>query len=98
MFLVDTNVLSASSPSEANPAFGVLQWMERNSNRLFVSVITVAEIENGIAKADRSGASRKARLLSDWLDSLLHLYRERIVPLDLVVARVVGTLVHQTQA
>ncbi len=59
--------------------------------RLFLSVVSVVEIEDGIAKANREGAIRKARDLSAWLETLLHLSdfthgkgqapgRERTVP------------------
>lgn len=66
--------------------------MDRNSAGLFLSVITVAEIEDGIAKARRQGATRKAERLSEWLEALLHLYDARIIAVDLKVARHMGQL------
>ena len=66
--------------------------MDRNSEHLFLSVVTVAEIEDGIAKARREGASRKADRLEEWLETLLHLYSARILVLDVPVARSVGRL------
>lgn len=66
--------------------------MDRNSDRLFVSVITITEIEDGIAKLRREGARRKAMQLADWLDTLLHLYSRRILSFDLAAARVAGAL------
>ena len=98
MYLVDTNVLSASAPTKAQPAPNLLDWLERNSDRLFLSVITVAEVENGIAKARRQGATRKADRLSEWLETLLHLYSSRILPLDLSVAGLLGHLFDQARA
>jgi len=41
--------------------------------RLFLSVVSVVEIKDDIAKANREGAIRKARDLSAWLETLLHL-------------------------
>jgi predicted nucleic acid-binding protein len=73
-------------------------WMERNSLYLYLSVITVAEVEDGIAKARRTGATRKADHLAAWLETLLHLYSARILPLDTVVARLLGTLTDQARA
>ena len=66
--------------------------MDRNSAGLFLSVITVAEVEDGIAKARRQDATRKAERLSEWLDALLHLYGARIIPVDLKVAQHMGRL------
>ena len=66
--------------------------MDRNSASLFLSVIAVAEVEDGIAKARRQGATRKAEKLSEWLEALLHLYSDRIISVDLKVARHMGPL------
>jgi predicted nucleic acid-binding protein len=91
MYLVDTDVISASAPAKRRePA--LLDWMDRNSERLYLSAISVAEIEDGIAKARREGANRKAAQLSQWLDALLHLYAERVLPFDVAAARIAGGL------
>lgn len=66
--------------------------MDAHSDDLFLSVVTIAEIEDGIAKAKREGATRKARDLAAWLDTLLHLYSTRILPFDLETARIAGAL------
>lgn len=92
VYLVDTNVLSAGAPTKAVPAVDVVRWMERNSALLYLSVITVAEVEDGIAKARREGAHRKCDRLVEWLDTLLHLYSARVVPLDVTAARMLGGL------
>lgn len=92
MYLVDTNVLSAGAPTKAVPIPALLAWMHHNSARLYLSVITVAEVEDGIAKSRRLGARRKAERLSDWLEALLHLYGARVLPIDVETARRVGIL------
>ncbi|MCJ2096775.1 type II toxin-antitoxin system VapC family toxin [Methylobacterium sp. J-072] len=92
MYLVDTNVLSAGAPTKAVPAADLIAWMDRNSAGLFLSVVTIAEIEDGIAKSRREGASRKAHRLSDWLETLLHLYGGQVLPIDLAIARHIGCL------
>jgi predicted nucleic acid-binding protein len=66
--------------------------MDQNSDRLFLSTITVAEIADGIAKARREGSRRKATDLTGWLETLLHLYGARVLPFDVAAARVAGTL------
>ena len=92
MYLVDTNVLSAKAPTKAVLATDLIAWMDRNSAGLFLSVITIAEIEDGIAKCRREGAHRKAERLAEWLETLLHLYADRVLPIDVEVARRIGTL------
>jgi len=66
--------------------------MDRNSDSLFLSTITIAEIEDGIAKGRREGARRKSSLLSGWLEAVLHLYSDRILPFDIAAAHVAGAL------
>ena len=92
MYLVDTNILSAGAPTKAVAVPGLAAWMDRNSAGLYLSVITVAEVEDGIAKSRRQGAQRKANRLAEWLDTLLHLYASRILPVDLPTARHLGRL------
>lgn len=91
-FLVDTDVLSAGAPSKARSVPQLIEWMDRNSERLNVSVVTIAEIEDGIAKSKREGATRKAGRLREWLETLVHLYSPRILPFDLAAARIAGAL------
>lgn len=91
-FLVDTDVLSTGAPSKVRPIPALIEWMDRNSEKLYLSVITIAEIEDGIAKAGREGATRKAERLREWLETLLHLYSRRILPFDLSAARIAGAL------
>lgn len=92
MYLVDTNVLSAEAPAKSATLPKLVRWMDRNSAGLYLSVITVAEVEDGIAKSRRTGALRKAEQLSAWLESLLHLYAARVVPIGLEIARRIGAL------
>ena len=91
MYLVDTNVISAGAPSRTAPP-ALIAWMDHHSTQLYVSAVTVAEIEDGIAKARREGATRKAADLDAWLETLLHLYGERILAFDIATARTAGML------
>jgi predicted nucleic acid-binding protein len=91
-FLVDTDVLSAGAPSKAQAISHLIEWLDHNSERLYVSVVTITEIEDGIAKLQRQGATRKAARLREWLETLVHLYSPRILPFDLAAARIAGAL------
>lgn len=92
MYLVETNVISASAPSRSTALAGLTAWLDCNSDDLYLSAITVAEIETGIAKLRRTGAGPRADHLTAWLDMVLHLYSPRILPLDIPVARILGAL------
>lgn len=92
LYLVDANVLSAAAPTKSVPAADLIIWMDRNSANLYLSVITIAEIQDGIAESRREGALRKVERLSAWLETLLHLYGARALPIDLVIAQHIGRL------
>jgi len=97
LYLVDTNIISATAPCRPVPE-DLLGWMDRQSDALFISVITVTEIESGIAKARRENAHRKAAGLTAWFETLLHLYAARILPLDIASARAAGTMADHARA
>lgn len=92
MYLVDTNVISASAPGKTEALANLAVWLDRNSDRLYLSAITIAEIESGIAKARRTSAHGRADRLAEWLETLIHLYSARVLPLDIPVARTLGAL------
>jgi len=67
-------------------------WFERQrATDLFISVVSIGEIERGIAR-QRSTDPAFAEILADWLDQLFALYGERILPFDLRTARRWGAL------
>ncbi len=74
------------------PQQDLREWMNHNSTGLYLSVITVAEVEDGIARSRRAGAHAKAKRLVGWLDTVLHLYGSRILPIDVATARQIGSL------
>jgi len=91
MYLVDTNVLSAASPNRPAPP-ALIEWMDRQSASLFMSVVTISEVEDGIAKLRRERATRRSRDIAQWLEAVLHLYGDRILGLDTPTARIAGQL------
>jgi predicted nucleic acid-binding protein len=91
-YLVDTNVISAAAPSIAARHSELVNWMDVHSSDLFLSAVTIAEIADGIAKAKREGAQRKASGLSAWLRTVLHLYSDRVLPFDSPTAEIAGAL------
>jgi predicted nucleic acid-binding protein len=90
MFLIDTVTLSELRKRQRDP--GVVAWFERQrTTDLFLSVISIGEIERGIAR-QRATDPGFAGALAAWLDRLLALYGERILPFDLATARRRGAL------
>ncbi|MBK8909249.1 MAG: type II toxin-antitoxin system VapC family toxin [Rhodospirillales bacterium] len=90
MYLVDTVVLSELRKRQRDP--GVVAWIERQrTGDLFVSVVSIGEIERGIA-LQRSKDPDFADALASWLDTVLAVYSDRILPFDLQAARRWGRL------
>ena len=89
-FLLDTDVLSALRRFERNPK--VVSWVEaRRTADLYLSVVTVGEIERGIAQQQQRNPSF-AQELALWLDRVLSWYGDRILPVDSDTARRWGQL------
>lgn len=90
MILLDTVVLSELR--KPKPSTAVVQWLSRQrDSELFLSVVSVGEIERGIEKK-RSADPAFAQALERWLDDLLSLYGDRILPVTPVIARRWGVL------
>jgi len=90
MFILDTNVLSAVRRPERAPQ--VNKWLRAQvEDALFLSVITLGEIERGIhLQQNRNPAF--ASDLRDWLDSTTLLFADRIIPFGVQDARLWGKL------
>ena len=99
MYLLDTNIVSADAPTKrpvGMEAFAA--WMRANSDRLYLSAITVAEIEAGIARAARIGATAKAWKIRRWLSTVEHFYAGRILPFGIEEARHAGMILDRARA
>jgi predicted nucleic acid-binding protein len=87
-YLLDTNVLS--EPASAVPNARALAWIAaQDPLDLHVSVVTLAEIEEGVA---RLSASRRRAALETWRDSLAVSLGDRLLPLDAAIASTWGRL------
>ena len=100
MYLLDTNVVSHIAPTrrKINADLQLAEWIRSRSGDLWLSVITAAEIEDGIAKAARKGATKKAADLVEWWGEVRHYYASRILPLDLATALETGRLMDRARA
>lgn len=89
MFLLDTNVVSELRKARAGRADkNVVAWATGvPAASMFVSVITIQELEIGVLLAERRDPSRGA-VLRQWLErQVLPVFAERIIPVDTPVAR-----------
>jgi predicted nucleic acid-binding protein len=100
VFLLDTNVINHIAPTRrrTDADEDLAAWIVSRSDDLWLSVITAAEIEDGIAKAARTGATRKAANLAEWWDEIRHYYADRILTVDLITAEETGRLMDRARA
>ena len=87
MFVLDTNVVSElRRPDKANP--NVSAWAAANPlASVFLSAITILEIELGALAVERKDAAQ-GRILRAWIDDrILPRFDGRILPVDTAVAR-----------
>jgi toxin FitB len=88
-YLLDTNVLSETRKRQ--PAKGVGDWIAATPpERLHVSVLTLGEIEQGIARVRGRGDPRQASALERWLRDVETGFEDRVLPVTLPVAAAWG--------
>ena len=94
MFLLDTNVVSELRKVLAGKAdLGVAEWSATVlSARMFISVITIQELEHGVLLAERTDPA-KGGVLREWLDeSVSTAFMHRVIPVDETIARRAASL------
>ena len=90
MFLLDTVVVSELRKKKPNAH--LLDWLaKQRDDSLHLSVVTIGEIERGI-ELRRGDAPAFAADLTAWLESLMRLYADRILPVSPLIARRWGVL------
>ena len=94
-FLLDTNVVSEWV--KPRPNAGVITWLEEaDEDRLFLSVVTLAELRRGI---ERLEPGRRKKRLDEWLrEELPDRFEGRILPIDAAIAETWGRLVARGEA
>lgn len=89
MFLLDTNVVSELRKGKSSKANeNVLTWAAATPHSImFISVITVLELETGILLAERR-EPKQGKLLRIWLENhVVPTFADRILSVDSKVAR-----------
>jgi toxin FitB len=94
-FLLDTNVVSEWT--RPRPDAGVVTWLaEADEDRVFLSVVTLAELRHGI---ERMPAGARRDRLDLWAtDDLPARFEARILPIDADIADRWGRIMARGQA
>jgi predicted nucleic acid-binding protein len=94
-FLLDTNVVSEWA--RPRPNAGIIAWLaEADEDRLFVSVVTLAELRYGI---ERMASGKRRWRLEEWLrDELPLRFEGRVLSVETAIADVWGRVVAEREA
>ena len=91
MYLLDTNILSHARKASTPAA----DWLRSTaSHLLYLSVITLGEIERGVAMKERSDR-KSAENLAAWLQGIRTTYSDRVLPVTDRIAVAWGRLAAQ---
>ena len=89
-YLLDTDILSAIRRKQRDP--NLEAWLHSiQSADVYLSVVTIGEVERGIIQQRRINPEF-AEDLQSWLDTILLRYEQRILPLSVSIARRWGQL------
>jgi toxin FitB len=94
-WLLDTCALSEYA--KKSPAPKVIAWLdEQDEASLYLSVITLGEIEKGILKL-RASDLRRSQKLTAWLGKVEQRFAGRILPLDAAALHVWAQIAAHTE-
>ena len=89
MYLLDTNVVSELRKANTRKADkNVVSWAQQvSSSKLFISVITILELETGILQLERKDQNQ-GEVLRKWLEShVLPAFEKRMLDFNTAIAR-----------
>ena len=94
MYLIDTNVLSEVIRKAPNKS--VLEWYkEINDDLLFISCVSIAEIQSRIILKEKTDKKSSLRFKS-WLEELISNYSDRIIGVNLATSMIWGEIMHKS--
>lgn len=85
-FLVDTNVISELRRGRRAQASVVTWFSALEPREIYLSVVTIGEIRNGIERVRHRGDRVASQSLDDWLVTLVDAHGSRILPIDQATA------------
>ena len=91
MYLLDTNIVSELR--KPRPHGAVVEWLRsRNNSELYVSAVTLGEIQAGI-EITREQDTSKAAEIETWADQIVLLWN--VLPMDAATFRIWAKLMHR---
>ena len=85
MYQLDTPIVSEYI--KKRPARKIIEWLDsQNEHSLFVSCLTIAELQKGLHKLESKAQSqderRRASRIKDWIQMIVERFEGRILPVD----------------
>ncbi len=83
-YLIDTDVIVEIRRPQ--PDRGVVGWWERvSAQELFLSAVTIGELQRGVERLRQRGDDAAADRLHDWLGGIVARFADRILPVTSAV-------------
>jgi toxin FitB len=89
-YLVDTNVISMLDPRRHKQSPALVDWLSRNGALLFLSVMTLTELEAGNLKLRREGKVERADEIQSLIAAILASFGDRVLSVDIETAKLVA--------
>ena len=88
MYLIDTNVISElrKGPKANQGVRAFFEHCIQEHTTLYLSVITIGELQRGIGLIRHRGDEKQAHLLETWFNQILDQYQPFILPINLEIA------------
>ena len=91
MYLIDTNIISEVRKGRRCDRHVAAWYRDTRDDELFLSVLVVGEIRQGIERL-RPRNLQRAVALERWLEEILASFGERVLPVDERVAQIWGRM------
>ena len=82
MYLLDTNVVSFLDRRRREKSPAVADWIRRSGTSLFLSAMTIAELDAGLLKLQRFWQEKRAAEIADLIRNIESDFGSRILPMD----------------
>ncbi len=80
MFLLDTNVISELRVGKVNPSAAVRRWAAAiPANQLYLSAVSILELETGVLLMERKDA-QQGQMLRSWLQGVMKEFFPQVLP------------------
>ena len=96
MYLLDTNVVSILDPRRHQHEPALVAWLDRNGASVFLSVMTITEMDSGVLKLRREGKPERADEITRLVSAILTEFGDRVLPMDVDTARHLARLGAET--